>query len=69
MKLNDLGVVIVYFFNNFKMYRSSLIIKSYIYRFRSQGLVTVHVNILSMHKHKQGRTLFYLCLLQVVFVF
>ena len=25
---------------------------------RSQGLVTVHLNILSMHKHVQGRTPF-----------
>jgi hypothetical protein len=25
---------------------------------QSQGLVTIHVNILSMHKHVQGRTPF-----------
>ena len=34
-----------------------------------QGLVTIHVNILSMYKHVQGRTSFLPRSHQVVFVF
>ena len=31
-----------------------------VYGVHTQGLVTIHVNILSMHKHVQGRTPFFL---------